>query len=152
MEHCPIARTDRARARSFARDITLNMADGISRARELLAQAVQFLGGSTPQPRDSDPRGPPPSATSVSNRSSLPSSPRSASASVPRSRVSTSLAERSCLFNCGKRSNKNGESRAKSTKKRRVALWNHEFVCLSDMDQDRTPSAYDGSRLLAAGM
>ena len=128
--------------------------NGVSRARELLAQAVQFLGGSTPQLSDSGPPGTSqtPLSTSVSNRSS--SVPYiSASASVSRSRVSTALAERSCLFNFGKRGQKSGESKAaRSATKRRGALWSHEFVCLSDTDQDKTPSSYERGRLLSAGM
>ena len=37
-------------------------------------------------------------------------------------------------------------------KKKKLPMWNHEFVCLANKDQDKTPTSYERSSLISAGM
>ena len=37
------------------------------------------------------------------------------------------------------------------TNKKKVAVWSHDFFCLADTEQVKTPSPYDRSLLQAAG-
>ena len=135
--------------------------NGISRARELLARAVEFLdAGNSPSEslpgerisaRSSSVEGrPAPGRLPASSSARTPWSARSFS-SRTGSRERSALAERSLLFNFGgkKRPSSSGEA---NRKKKRLVLWTHEFVCLSDTDQDRTPTASERARLLAAGL
>ncbi len=64
--------------------------------------------------------------------------------------------ERNTLFGYGGRSKRKdtdgGKSkRGRETKKKRVALWSHDFICLAQTDQDKTPSAIERSKLFTAG-
>ena len=114
---------------------------GVSRVRELLAQAVQCLDNSTAT-QGNNQTGSGPQSVSLTSRSSLTSS-----------RLSV-LAEHNCLFNFGERGKGNAESRGgtRKSKKKRVAMWNHDFICLARVDQERTPTSIERSKLISAGM
>ena len=100
----------------------------VSRARNLLAQAVEVLGGSL---RPHSVPGP------------------SISRITPRSRqLSSALTERNLLFNNDRK--RGGSSKGGKSKKMKVAFWSHEFICLADNEQVRAPSPYERSMLLAA--
>jgi hypothetical protein len=59
--------------------------------------------------------------------------------------------ERNLLFNFDrKRSNRS--VKGGKLKKSKVCFWSHDFVCLSDIEQVKTPSAFERSKLLAAGL
>ena len=106
----------------------------VSRARNLLAQAVEVLGGS-------------PAPTSNSHSTPEPSS----SLITPRSRqLSSALSERNLLFNYDRK--RSGSIKSGKSKKVKVAFWSHDFVCLADNDQVKAPSPYERSMLLAAGI
>ena len=119
----------------------------ITRARQLLSQAVQVLGGT-----DERPSGSQSTPSSVTPTISVTGSP--ASSAVPsssRAFFSSALSERNLLFNFErKRSNRGGNKGGKS-KKCRVSFWSHDFICLADNDQVKTPTGYERSQLLAAG-
>ena len=38
------------------------------------------------------------------------------------------------------------------SKKKKLLMWNHEFVCLANKDEDKTPTSYERSSLISAGM
>lgn len=115
--------------------------------RDLLAQAVEVLGGS----RCTD-------ECAASLQHSLPTTVSMPSASeaclhpapVSRNIVSTALSERNLLFNFDHKRSNRGIKGGKS-KKSKVAFWLHEFVCLADNEQSKTPTAFERSKLLAAG-
>ena len=125
-------------------DTGSNIGD-VSRARELLTQAVQFLDSSGGRNL---------SATR-DQRCSSPEHFGHSARSLPfsGSRESSALAERSLLFNFGgKRKLGSGFTSSKKKKKVAVTFWNHEFVCLSDTEQDRTPTASERANLIASGV
>ena len=102
----------------------------VSRARTLLAQAVEVLGGS-PVPQSV----PGPSTSRI----------------TPRSRqLSSAITERNLLFNYDRK--RGGSSKGGKSKKMKVTFWSHEFICLADNEQARAPSLYERSMLLAAGI
>lgn len=105
----------------------------VSRARNLLAQAVEVLGGSP--------------VLSTSHSTPGPSS----SLITSRSRqLSSALSERNLLFNYDHK--RSGSIKGGKSKKVKVAFWSHDFVCLADNEQVRAPSPYERSMLLAAGI
>ena len=126
---------------------------GISRARELLAQAVQFLDSSAarnpsfPRARDSQT----PAQSQFVDRRRSPWSAHCSSSSTG-DRESSALAERSLLFNFGGKKRLGSGGGNKKKKQRIVTFWNHDFVCLSDTEQDTTPTANERARLIAAGV
>ena len=106
----------------------------VSRARNLLAQAVEVLGDSA-----------------VPSTSNTHSTPEPSSLITPCSRqLSSALSERNLLFNYDcKRS---GSIKSGKSKKVKVAFWLHDFVCLANNDQVKAPYPYERSMLLAAGI
>ena len=111
------------------------------RLRTLLGQAVQCLSsdGSV-------------NVNSASSNSSL-SLPGTSCTSTPlgRERVwqREGHIERNSLFNYKRKTDRKGKG--PSHKKKRVAKWNHEFICLAKKDQSKTPSAMERSVLITAG-
>lgn len=114
----------------------------ISRARELLAQAVQVLSnsdGTTARARPS-----PSGDAQHPARRSLYAGHGSGSRSI--------VAERNLLFNFGGKRKLGITSTSNKKKKVALTFWNHEFVCLSDTEQDRTPTAQERASLIASGV
>ena len=111
----------------------------ISRVRELFSQAVEALGG--PSERSSAASS---AATGISSSSARPA------VNLPRSAVPSALAERNLLFNFDRkwRNRKGGPGKSK---KSRVSFWSHDFICMADNEQIKTPSGYERSQLMAAG-
>ena len=143
----------------------------ISRARELLAQAVEVLGGSIGSTSDSTPS--PSGSLRVTSAPGAQAAPRSqqevlggattsicastsgfsggsSSRAESRSRtLSTALSERNLLFNYDRK--RSVSNRGGRKKKIKVAVWSHELICLADTEQVKTPSPYERSVLQAAG-
>ena len=116
----------------------------IRRVRELLAQAVQCLETTSIAGRSESGR----TSCSLGNVLLVPSSSRVGSPSTTQVSRGSALAERNCLFNFSKRSS--GPSGRKS-KKKRLEMWNHDFVCLAKADRDRTPTAMERATLTSLG-
>ena len=117
-------------------------ASEVSRARDLLAQAVEVLGGSrSDSSRSTDEHTPasrpPPSGVSGSTASS-------SSFAFSRARVSSALSERNLLFNFERKRSGRVTKGGKSKK-------SHDFVCLSDLNQIKTPTVHERSIHLSAG-
>ena len=134
--------------------LTILMSE-ISRVREL---AVQCLDGESSSQRTSSAER---SEPERSGRSEPERSGRSVSvAQLPRvgsrclytstsSRISA-LAERNCLFNFSKRSSSLSSS-SRKTKKKRLEMWNHDFVCLAKTNRKKTPTAMERATLTSLG-
>ena len=67
-------------------------------------------------------------------------------------RESNVLCERSLLFNFARKRSAVSGGESNKKRKKQVSLWRHKFVCLSETDQDKTPTAYERALLIAAGI
>ena len=120
------------------------MADSnqVQRLRDLLSQAVQCIGTSS-------------TSSSLASSSSASSSSSSSAQILPQTIRERSIhSERNLLFNFGARRPKRLQPRnvpAKS-KKKELPTWSHEFVCLANKNQAKTPTSYERSVLISAGM
>ena len=128
---------------------------GVSRVRELLAQAVQCLdesGGTSSQPQASQLPASQPHSSSDSRGTRTNPGPSSTSSrlTTPLSSRSSILAERNFLFNYGGKRNV-GKVIGNRKSKKRVAMWTHDFVCLVKANQMKTPTAVERSKLISAG-
>ena len=132
---------------------------GVSRVRELLAQAVQCLddsGGTSSQPQASQPRASQPHSSGDSRGTprANPGPPSTSSRfTTPLSSRPSVLAERNFLFNYGGGGKRNvGKVNGnRKSKKKRLTMWTHDFVCLARADQKKTPTAVERSKLISAG-
>ena len=113
----------------------------VSRVRSLLAQAVQCLDGETSSSAGR-------SDAERSNHSVRVPGPPSARTSSA-SRISA-LAERNCLFNFSKRSG-GPSSSGRRSKKKRLEMWNHDFVCLANRNRKKTPTSMERATLTSKG-
>lgn len=59
--------------------------------------------------------------------------------------------ERNSLFNFAYGKRKYSKI-SKPSKKKRVAVWTHDFICLAMTDQQKAPSAFHRSQLITAGL
>ena len=116
------------------------------RLRTLLGQAVQCLSSDGSVNVDTG------STLSNTGNSSL-SLPGASRTSTPLGREKVwqreGYIERNSLFNCKRKTDRKGKG--PSHKRKRVAKWNHEFICLAKKDQSKTPSAMERSVLITAG-
>ena len=114
----------------------------VSSARDLLEQAVRFLDGSASR----DP-------SVQSSPGHIAPAGRGCSSRIGGGdRESSVLRERSLLFNFGRKRSAVTGGESSKKKKKQLALWSHEFVCVSETDQDKTPTPYERALLVAAGM
>ena len=130
---------------------------GVSRVRELLAQAVQCLddsGGTSSQPQASQPRA---SQTHSSGDSRGTRTNLGLGSSLTFSRLTTPLsyrpsvlAQRNYLFNYGDQGKRSvGKvSRNEKSKKKCLAMWTHNSICVARAE---TPTAVERSKLISAG-
>ena len=144
---------------------------GVCRIRDLLAQAVRCLDNPSEAAAGSVPgrgRGHvlPGSTLSgstvvqpASNASSLiarSTSSRASSSFGTTSSSSRLISERNCLFNYGQNSRSMRRGSAAGSggkwKRKRVAMWAHDFTCLNKTDQAKTPTAMERCRLISAGV
>lgn len=128
----------------------------VGRVRDLLAQAVEYLDGSE-QSTSSSQYGQSGVTLARSSRISAPTLPP-APLARPRGGLSwqaQAFSERNNLFNYGGASKRKGNSGKgqgkKESKKKRMCVWSHQFVCLASKDQEKTPSAMQRSQLITAG-
>ena len=119
----------------------------LSRIRDLLAQAVDCLDGSSSSGGGESNQSRP--------RTTLPGPSYQTSRPGP-SHSSSFLSERNGLFNFGGRGM--GKRKAsdlglskRSKKKNKLVTWNHDFVCLAKTDMKCVPTATERSKLLSAG-
>ena len=111
----------------------------VQRLRDLLSQAVQCLPD-----------------TSTSRTTPAPSLPGpSSGVTRERQRTASIHSERNTLFKFGA-SRLTAHKRLPSrnlpkSKKKKLAIWTHDFVCLAKKDQDKSPTSYERSMLIAAG-
>ena len=129
----------------------------VGRVRDLLAQAVEYLDGSD-QSTSSSRYGQSGVTLARGSRISAPTLPP-APLARPRGGLSwqaQAFSERNSLFNYGGGSKRKGNSGKgqgkKESKKKRMSMWSHEFVCLASKDQEKTPSAMQRSQLITGGM
>ena len=119
------------------------------RNNALLAQAVQCLDGET-------------TSSSAGRREPIPSrnarvpgpspGPPTSAARTPSNssgRISA-LAEKNCLFNFSKRS-AGSSSGGRKSKKKRLEMWNHDFVCLAKTSREKTPTSMERATLTSLG-
>lgn len=59
--------------------------------------------------------------------------------------------EKSSLLNFGRKRSAGSGGESSKKNKRMLTLWNHDYVCLSETYQDKTPTAYERALLVAAG-
>ena len=112
-------------------------ADRFQHARNLLMRAVESLQDTGTGP------------VSRPNMTAPQSEPQTSSSS--QSRTQSMLSERNRLFNFGfKRSG--GKNESKSTKKKRLSMWTHDFVCLANTACTKPPTSLHAGELLRAGL
>lgn len=102
------------------------MADRVSRARRLLLRAVESLGGTS----EGTPDPPGTSADNTNNNNNV-------------------FTERNRLFNFGKRAKTNPKPK---TKRKKLSMWTHDFVCLSSTTCMKAPSSILAGDLMRAGL
>ena len=107
-------------------------ADRFQHARNLLMQAVESL-----QDTGTGPVGRP-------NMTAPQSEPQTSSS---QSHTQSMLSERNRLF---KRSG--GKKESKCTKKKRLSMWTHDFVCLANTTCTKPPTSLETGELLRAGL
>ena len=137
------------------------MADStqVERLRDLLSQAVDCLGTASTSCGSSSTSTPGPSvttSTSGSAQASVTGPPTFRPLIMDWRRAAQVRSERNTLFNFGSRkptATKRvlGKTAPKS-KKKKLPMWNHEFVCLANKNQEKTPTSFERSILIAAGM
>ena len=133
--------------------------DNVQRLRSLLSQAVDCLGSTSNSPG--------PSFATGSSRSNSESGQGSAVFQADPRRVNAAdlrrtaqiQSERNTLFNFGSRrstiTRRDGfltRKRGPKSKKKKLPMWNHEFVCLASKNQEKTPTSFERSMLIAAGI
>ena len=119
-----------------------------TRARQLLSQAVQVLGGTDEHLLSGFQSTP----SSITPTISVAGSPTSSA--VPRSSrafFSSALSKRNLLFNFERKRSNCGGNKGGKSKKCHGSFWSHDFICLTNNDQVKTPTGYERSQLLAAG-
>ena len=128
-----------------------DLRENISATRSLLSDAVRHLDAATP-----------PNETVTPSRSVLSGTPAAAQRQQGPSRMpaggqrqqrSTSITYPYRPFTSGslKRS-KLMQGNIGRSKKKKVAMWEKEFICLAYVDQKRAPSSLHKSELIRAGL
>lgn len=107
--------------------------DSVGRARRLLLRAVETLNEDASQAR-----------APVMESAPIPGT----SSPGPRPRGDP-FAERNRLFNFGKRKPPKDHTRSK---KKKLSLWTHDFVCLSSTAYEKPPTSFQAGELMQAGL
>ena len=142
------------------------MAEGLERAHTLLLEAVESLTHATSNApsranpgssvTQSTPNAPSPADPGSSDSTESASGP-SGSSATNESSGSALLRERNRLFNFGFR-RRGGECsstrgvKAPRSKKKRLATWNHDFICLSSTSCTKVPSGIEMAQLIKGGL
>ncbi len=106
----------------------------VHRLRDLLLEAVQCLG------------------SAVTNSPSTSTQAEQRPAPAHSSRAGHIHSERNNLFNFGTRRPKRPQSsNMPKSKKKKLRMWTHDFVCLANKDQEKTPSPIERGTLMGAG-
>ena len=137
----------------------------ITRVRYLLAEAVECLDNKSPQ-TSSGIRGaqsgrftrfqgqsssiPGPSSGIRGAQSGQFTRVQGQSSSIPGPSTSA-LVERNCLFNFTKRNKACSSGGIRKSKKKRLDMWTHDFVCLEKTNQAKTPTAIERATLTTMG-
>ena len=114
----------------------------LQRARDFLLQAVETLGESRrDSPSQSAERAAVRRPASVTPRSAIIT--RSTDSLCRSTSVTSAVAERNKLFHY------RGHPKSK---KKRLCLWTHDFVCLSKTTDSKAPTSFEAGELLRAGL
>lgn len=136
------ARAERAREKTAVRSIarlglSAFMADRVGRARRLLMRAVESLDGP----------GPSASTQETEDAADQPGA-RVVDSDSGSNRLSSVFTERNRLFNFGKKKPRSD----RYSKKKKLSLWTHDFVCLNKTTCEKPPTSMQAGELMRAGL
>ncbi len=114
----------------------------VNRLRDLLSEAVQCLGSAGSSPSTS---------SSPGTSSQVEQRPAAALVLSSRARAGHIDSERNNLFNFGTRRPKRPKcTNLPKSKKKKLRMWTHDFVCLANKNQKKTPSPLERGVLIGA--
>ena len=129
-------------AATYRPSVRMSEQQRLQRARDFLLQAVETLGESRSDSlSQSTERAAVHRSASVTPRSAIFT--RSTDSICRSASVTSAVAERNKLFHY--------KGHPKS-KKKRLCLWTHDFVCLSKTTDSKAPTSFEAGELLRAGL